>query len=284
MLCCQNESRLSSIRFKHMLDVNVLSAAESSRITGGAILFEEWIKKYGNIVGFYNGARPFLLINDLDILKKVLIEDFHNFSNRGTVIGVGYVPELENRMLINATGNRWKELRSILSPAFSPNKLSLMAGIISQCTDTLMEVLKEKTATGEAVEVTLPIRRATMDTMLKAGYGVDLNMQTSPPGGTLEYVATGVTKLLQIVPLHGIPFLSRKYSDAAHRGTERRLVSVSTQVSETDLEPPPPPLGFLWQPNQSEYRMARPQRLLWPPIPREAMPLLLFPLRQSKYL
>lgn len=104
-------------------------------------------------------------------------------------------------------------MRAMLSPAFSPNKLSQMSGIVSQCTETLIEVIKEKSAAGEFVEVTLPIRRAAMDIMLKAGYGVDLDIQRSTPGGTLEGITTGVTKFLQSAPLYGIPFLSNCFPE-----------------------------------------------------------------------
>lgn len=193
-----------SLLFGHLLEI---------RRRGAAVLFEEWIKKYGNIVGFYIGAHPFLLINDREILKKVQIADFHNFSTRGLLTGVTNFRAFGSKTVSAATGSRWKELRTILSPAFSPNKLSLMAGPLSQCADTLIEVLKEKSAAGESVEVTLPIKRASIDTMLKAGFGVDLDIQRSPPGGTMEYVATGVKDFLRTVPLHGIPFLSNCFPE-----------------------------------------------------------------------
>lgn len=37
---------------------------------GAARAFSDWIERYGDIVGFYNGAAPFLLVKDLELLKK----------------------------------------------------------------------------------------------------------------------------------------------------------------------------------------------------------------------
>ncbi|XP_077528044.1 cytochrome P450 3A24-like [Haemaphysalis longicornis] len=183
------------------------------RKQGAAGLFKEWIKKYGNIVGFYNGAVPFLLVNDLEMVKKVQIEDFHNFASRGVVFDVEDMPEVRHKLVVNAPVNRWREMRAVLSPAFTTTKLSKISVIMKDCIDTLMEMLEKKTAGGQSVEATLLFRLATLDTMLKAGYGADLDVQRSPPGGPFEGLATGAVKLLETVPLTGVTFLANCFPE-----------------------------------------------------------------------
>ncbi|XP_075557313.1 cytochrome P450 3A11-like [Dermacentor variabilis] len=183
---------------------------------GGATMFAEWIKKYGNIVGFYNGAIPFLLVNDLELLKKVEIEDFHNFAERGNVIEVQAVPDIRQRLIVTAPVNRWREMRAVLSPAFTTRKLSQIFVIMDECTDTMIELLHQKAAAGEAVEVSKAFRRATMDTMFKAGYGVNLDVQHSTPGGPLDQMGDGAGALLRRVPLQGISFLSNCFPELHH--------------------------------------------------------------------
>lgn len=179
-------------------------------------MFAEWIKKYGNIVGFYNGAIPFLLVNDLELLKRVEIEDFHNFTERGNVIEVQAVPDIRQRLIVTAPVNRWREMRAVLSPAFTAKKLSQIFVIMDECSDTMIELLHQKAATGEAVEVSKAFRRATMDTMFKAGYGVNLNVQRSTPGGPLDQMGDGAGALLRRVPLQGISFLSNCFPELHH--------------------------------------------------------------------
>ncbi|XP_076351943.1 thromboxane-A synthase-like isoform X2 [Tachypleus tridentatus] len=51
--------------------------------TKGAIKCrEEWIKKYGNICGFYYGRLSIIIVADLDLLKQIQIKDFHKFTGR----------------------------------------------------------------------------------------------------------------------------------------------------------------------------------------------------------
>ncbi|GBM07777.1 Cytochrome P450 3A41 [Araneus ventricosus] len=92
----------------------------------------EWIEKYGKIVGFYHGMKPVLLVADPDLLKKILIKDFHLFSDRPEGVPMRVHSFLDHiipasaimdNLLINLKGEHWKKVRSILSPTFSANKL-----------------------------------------------------------------------------------------------------------------------------------------------------------------
>lgn len=50
--------------------------------------FLKWTKKYGPIVGFYIGGRPQLLVTDIELIRRILIKDFHKFINRGEIVPV----------------------------------------------------------------------------------------------------------------------------------------------------------------------------------------------------
>ncbi|CAH3147352.1 unnamed protein product, partial [Porites lobata] len=63
---------------------------------------------------------PFLMVGDPDIIKEILIKKFPKFHDRrGTVeFGRPY-----NRMLTIVPGQKWKDLRTTLSPTFSAFKI-----------------------------------------------------------------------------------------------------------------------------------------------------------------
>jgi len=48
--------------------------------------WHEWeqnlVKKHGKIFGVYEVTKPVLYVSDPDIIKDVLVKDFHIFTNR----------------------------------------------------------------------------------------------------------------------------------------------------------------------------------------------------------
>lgn len=78
-------------------------------------VFPKWTEKYGPIVGFYIGGQPQVLITDFEMIRRVLIKDFHIFSNRNELIpgSVHPQPQLQN-MILWKRGNEWRQLRGII--------------------------------------------------------------------------------------------------------------------------------------------------------------------------
>lgn len=85
---------------------------------------------------------------------------------------------------------------------------SQMFVIMDKCSDTMIRKLEEKRTAAPSVEMTSALRRATIDTMFKAGYGVDLKVQDSPPGGFFDQLGIGADRLLRSVPLSGVSFFA----------------------------------------------------------------------------
>ncbi|GFR77108.1 thromboxane A synthase [Elysia marginata] len=56
--------------------------------------FRQWVDQYGPVVGVYFMRRPMLVVSDVNMLKQILVTDFHNFTNRGVwAIAVSSRPE-----------------------------------------------------------------------------------------------------------------------------------------------------------------------------------------------
>ena len=74
--------------------------------------------------GYYGflGA-PTLVINDLELAKRILIKDFDHFVDRRPID----VAEEPNKYLLNMlttmSGDKWKAMRSTISPVFTSGKL-----------------------------------------------------------------------------------------------------------------------------------------------------------------
>uniref|UniRef100_T1IBE2 Uncharacterized protein n=1 Tax=Rhodnius prolixus TaxID=13249 RepID=T1IBE2_RHOPR len=88
------------------------------------------------IIGYYVFMKPTILINDAEIIEKVLIKDFVHFVDRGFPIDEVRNPLDSN--LFAMTGKRWKAVRNRLSPIFTTGKLRLMYDAMADCGNELV--------------------------------------------------------------------------------------------------------------------------------------------------
>ncbi len=83
------------------------------------------------IVGTYGpmGTRTFV-VRDMDIVRKILIKDFDHFVDRRTFNVNSKSNKYFLNMLTSMKGEKWKEMRAIMSPVFTSGKLKSMLPII----------------------------------------------------------------------------------------------------------------------------------------------------------
>lgn len=88
-------------------------------------LAEELKKFYDNsnepVLGIYTTVKPTLLARDPKIIQDILIREFSSFDHRGMYFNEEIDPMAANILLQH--GEKWKHMRSKLSPAFTPEKL-----------------------------------------------------------------------------------------------------------------------------------------------------------------
>lgn len=144
--------------------------------------FSEYFSKYGNIMGYYIGSKPIVLVNDIDLIKRIQIKDFANFSDRQTLnLKNGLFPNPKfSEHLISARGGRWKEMRTILNPTFSAMKLKTMTPTIESCIDILIKKIDQKAQKGEEFDIYLYFQLLTTDVIAKTALGIDTDVQNNP--------------------------------------------------------------------------------------------------------
>lgn len=144
---------------------------------GAAQSFEDWIKKYGDVVGFYNGAQPMLIIQDLDLIKKIQIKDFGNFHGRGVVSPISKEHHLAKLSIINVDGERWKGMRSLLTPAFTSSNMKKLLNLMDVCSNEFLEVLESLHDQDKAFEIRAVFQKLTMDVIVRSAFGVQSDVQ-----------------------------------------------------------------------------------------------------------
>ena len=135
----------------------------------------QWVKKYGKVFGYFVGFRATLSITDLDMIKQILIKDFHAFSNRPD-ISIEVEPVMST--LVGLKDQRWKDVRSLLAPTFSMAKMKLLAGIMNKKIDLLLEIINEDYKKGETTEWYGTYQGLTLDTICECALAMESKCQT----------------------------------------------------------------------------------------------------------
>lgn len=73
--------------------------------------------------------KPALFIRDLELIKQVTIKDFDYFPNHDKLVNAKTDPILSMN-LFSLEGEKWKDMRSTLSPAFTGSKMKAMFVLI----------------------------------------------------------------------------------------------------------------------------------------------------------
>ncbi|XP_075724405.1 cytochrome P450 3A8-like [Rhipicephalus microplus] len=139
--------------------------------------YKEWLDKYGDIVGFYNGAHPFLIVKDPELIKKIQIKDFHNFHGRGVWSSFASTHPINKGSILHAQGERWKKMRSLLTPAFTTSNMKKMASLIDDSSNEFLQVIESLRKKDEALEFRDLFQRLTADVIIRSAFGVESDLQ-----------------------------------------------------------------------------------------------------------
>ncbi|KAM9650211.1 thromboxane-A synthase isoform 2-T2 [Trichechus inunguis] len=134
-------------------------------------------RRYGPLCGYYLGRRMFIVISEPDMIRQVLVENFSNFSNR-MASSLESKPVAESVLFLRDT--RWEEVRGVLTPAFSPEKLSEVTPLISQACDLLLTHLERYADSGAPFDIQRCYCCYTTDLVAGVAFGTQLDSREAP--------------------------------------------------------------------------------------------------------
>ncbi|CAG2174506.1 unnamed protein product, partial [Oppiella nova] len=134
-------------------------------------------KKYGKVLGFYEGLNPVLSITDPNLIRKILVTEFHNFANHRE-----FADESEpiHTGVFFAKYPNWKRIRAISSPAFTSGKLRAMKSICETTMDQLMAKLDTKARDQQIIDFRQYSDQLAFDVIAKAAFGVNADTINKP--------------------------------------------------------------------------------------------------------
>ncbi|EDV35648.1 uncharacterized protein Dana_GF12365 [Drosophila ananassae] len=111
--------------------------------------FYEQFKGKSPIAGLFMFFKPTAMIMDLDLIKQVLIKDFHHFQDRGLFNNPEDDPLTGH--LLNLQGEEWKAMRQKLTPVFTSGKIKQMSEVVVEVAHHLVDTM-DKEVTHAAVD------------------------------------------------------------------------------------------------------------------------------------
>uniref|UniRef100_A0A3P9CKX7 Thromboxane-A synthase n=1 Tax=Maylandia zebra TaxID=106582 RepID=A0A3P9CKX7_9CICH len=147
------------------------------------------IKTYGKVCGYYLGRRPVVVVADPDMLRQVLVKDFSSFPNRR--VRTLYRPISD--CLLQLKNERWKRVRSVLTPSFSAAKMKEMVLLIKTATDALMKNLNVHAESGEAFDIHRYFGYFTMDVIASVAFATQVDSQNNPDDPFVQHAQIAFT-------------------------------------------------------------------------------------------
>lgn len=126
------------------------------------------------VCGYYGLlGEPILVIRDLEIVKRVMIKDFNHFIDRN-IAGEWIHPESNkhfSNMLTVLQGDKWRAMRSILTPIFTSGKIKATMPMVNQAAEELTGYLEK--IDKENIVAKEVFQMYTGEVLGKLGCGID---------------------------------------------------------------------------------------------------------------
>nr|QZP43559.1 cytochrome P450 monooxygenase CYP9G52 [Ephestia elutella] len=161
-------------------------------------------------VGFIEYTKPSIIVRDPELIKQITVKDFDHFVDHKDFFSE-FAPLMKSS-IFSMKGDKWRDMRMTLSPAFTGSKMRQMMPFMLETSDNIVDYLKEHT--NENINVGDLIRRYTNDVIASAVFGLKINSMTDRDN---QFYSTGqrlfnftVKQKLSMVLAILFPKLSKK--------------------------------------------------------------------------
>ncbi|XP_018571685.1 cytochrome P450 9e2 isoform X2 [Anoplophora glabripennis] len=121
--------------------------------------------------GSYQFMTPSLFVRDLDLIKRITVKDFDHFTDRMNFISEKADP-LMGLNLFNLGGEKWRDMRSTLSPAFTSAKMRAMYTLMQETAEHFVEYFLLDDNEVIELEMKNIFSRYTNDVIANCAFGI----------------------------------------------------------------------------------------------------------------
>ncbi|XP_018570837.1 cytochrome P450 9e2-like [Anoplophora glabripennis] len=129
--------------------------------------------------GMYQFLVPALVVKDPDLIKQITVKDFDHFTDHKSIFPETAEP-LWGKNLIFLKGQKWRDMRTILSPSFTTSKIKTMFFLISECAENFVQHFLKKKEDVVTVEFKDIFTRFTNDVIASTAFGIQVDSLAQP--------------------------------------------------------------------------------------------------------
>ncbi|GFU11245.1 cytochrome P450 3A7 [Nephila pilipes] len=145
---------------------------------GFADIVKSSLKPYGQrVIGSFEFSTPTLTVADPDLLRDIFVKDFHIFPYRRDMMSGDPIGD---KIVFSLSGEDWKRIRTIITPAFTSKRMRQMGSIINDCTKTVLEVCEKHCGAGKPVDCKRVFGAFTMDVIASSAFGTKIDSHNDP--------------------------------------------------------------------------------------------------------
>ena len=155
---------------------------------------KEWTEQYGNTYLYFVGIQPVIFTQDCQIIRTVFVNKAGHFIDRFDLpflfvdSDTANSKKVETATVACANGVEWRRLHKILSPLFSPKKITQMGPLIEICCDRMMKRLNERLRNNDTLDFYQFFGDFTMEGILTTAFGRDLDCQSKEGKHLAQYL------------------------------------------------------------------------------------------------
>ncbi|KYN29648.1 Cytochrome P450 9e2 [Trachymyrmex cornetzi] len=136
--------------------------------------------------GFYFMTTPVFLLRDPELIKNILVKNFESFPNRLDFSGSN--DSLLKNNLFSLCGEKWRNVRNLLTPSFTSNKIKMMFTLISESAQDFAKFITTLPADKGCINMKDAFSKYTNDVIATCAFGIKINSMKDP---TNEFYING---------------------------------------------------------------------------------------------
>ena len=120
------------------------------------------------------------MLSDTEIIKQVTVKDFDHFIDHPSLFEISDDAKdapVFLRSLFGLKGQKWRNMRSTLSPAFTRSKMRQIFQLVVECGEEMVKCIKEETGKTEKYvpEMKDLFSRFTNDVIATSAFGIKVH-------------------------------------------------------------------------------------------------------------
>ncbi|KMQ88037.1 cytochrome p450 9e2 [Lasius niger] len=163
-------------------------------------------------VGMFDITGPLIVLRDRDLIKSIALKNFDLFPDHRTLVEEHQDP-LFGKNLFALKGERWRQVRPIMSPAFTSSKMKGMFKLMSDYAAEFSNYLTQMPAEKRIMDIKDVFTRYTNDVIATCAFGITVDSMRSPKNEFYVYGKKATTfnsiSFLKICIFRSLPWLAQ---------------------------------------------------------------------------